>query len=257
MYKEKAIISDEDKKFVVKTKEKTKETAIITDKNKKSVIKKDDRKEVQKHGFIWEKNILCNIYGATTEELGSISYVSKIDLPAKYNRLNGCDMSVKTTKSKNSVCMGDCLRVYDTINTGKILHMVVLHYIQKGNIKTLNSIVEIDLTNSIDILFGNITRDQLVELDKIVKCVPQKRKPTYDEHKKMYEYRNKLLNKKGQIMLNIKCNRQQSRLQCSFNKFTLFIKSFPERVISQSNNNIFRGNEIINEIISPPRKFNK
>jgi hypothetical protein len=138
-----------------------------------------------------QKDILCNIYGATEEELKTISYVSKIELPAEFNRLDGCDLSIKTTNTKNMICMGDCLRVYDTIKTGKKLHMVVLHYKQNNNIKDILSIVEIDLTNSINELFGNITREQLVELDNIVKKVPQKRKPTYDEHKNMYDYHKK------------------------------------------------------------------
>ena len=188
------------------------------DKNTETINKsiKNNKKEVQKHGFIWEKDILCNIYGATEEELKTISYVSKIDLPAEFNRLDGCDLSIKTTKSKNMVCMGDCLRVYDTIKTGRKLHMVVLHYKQNNNIKEIQTIIEIDLTNSINELFGNISREQLVELNNIVKNVPHKRKPTDDEHKNMYDYRNEISFNKGQIMLNIKCDsRQRIRFICS------------------------------------------
>jgi len=63
------------------------------------------KKEVQAHGFSWEKEIIRNVYHATTEELAQIKYTSKLDLPAKLNHLDGCDVSVKTTCSANAVCI--------------------------------------------------------------------------------------------------------------------------------------------------------
>ena len=146
------------------------------------------RKEVQAHGLQVEKEIICNVFGVTNEELEKIGYTSKMDLPASLNRLDRCDVSIKTSCSQNTVCMADCLRVFDAVSSGSPIHMVVVHYIHDdtNNTKKITTIIEVDLTNSCDLLFGTITRSQIEELDKIVKSVPQKRKPTEEEYKKMY-----------------------------------------------------------------------
>ena len=65
-------------------------------------------KEVQSHGFSWEKDIMTNVYHATPDELKQIKYNSKTDLPATINHLDGCDVSIKTSCSPNAVCMADC-----------------------------------------------------------------------------------------------------------------------------------------------------
>lgn len=207
--------------------------------------------EVQAHGFSWEKELL-SIYGATPEEIKEIKYTSKMDLPAALNRINGCDLSIKTTGS-NCVCMADCLRVFDMVSGPKI-HMTVVKYKQVKDIKKVTNIIEIDLTNSRELLFGTLTREQIESLDAVVKAIPQKRKPTPEEHKNMYDIKKKLQKLSGAIHLDIKCNSQQSRLQCSFNKFQLFIENNP-RIIEKSNTNEFRGGSITKEIQSLCRKF--
>jgi hypothetical protein len=170
------------------------------------------KKEVQGHGLIWENSILRNIYGATEEELKKVSYTSRIDLPAEYNHLDECDLSIKTTGKINTVCMGDWKSVFVTVSSGNIIHMTVINYNQCESVKKVNNIVEVNLSDSKNELFGDISREELVKLEKLIKSVPANRKPAYDEHKNMYDYRNEILVNKGQIMLNIKCNSQQSRL---------------------------------------------
>lgn len=208
-----------------------------------------ERKEVQAHGFCWEKELLLNVYKTTEEELKSISYTNKIDLPAKLNRLDNCDISIKTTGNKNTVCMGDCLRLFDSVSSGHPIHAVILHYsqIDKAHKKIL-SIVELNLTNAQELLFGSLKRSQIEELDRAVKSVPQKRKPTKEEHEKMYSIQKSLKGLSGAIYLNIKCDSKQSRLQCSFNKFQNFIENNPSLIIEKSNNHMFRGG-LISEIL--------
>ena len=216
-----------------------------------------ERKEVQAHGFTWEQELLLNVYKATHNELKQIKYNSKMDLPAKLNRLDMCDISVKTSCSPNAVYMSDCLRMFDAVTSDKPLHMVVVHYTQDdiNNTKKINSIIEIDLTTSCKLLFGELTRAQLEELDKAVKSVPQKRKPTAEEYNYMYSIRNKLQVLSNAIHLDIKCNSTQSRLQCSFNSFQKFIEHNPSKVIAKSNSNEFRGGQISLEITSSRRVF--
>lgn len=221
---------------------------------------KMNKVEVQKHGFIWEREVLTRVNGATEDELSNISYISKFDLPANLNRLGNYNVSIKTTGSPNSVCMGDALRIYDSSGDKENpVHMVVITYKQCDNAKIISSIVEIDLTDTQKDLFGSITRTQLEELDTAVKSVPQKRKPTDEEYKHMYSLRNSLQKISGAIRLNIKCNSTQSRLQCSFNRFQEFVEiaKTKEIVISESNTNEFRGVSLSAELMSPRRRFNK
>lgn len=153
--------------------------------------------------------------------------------------------------------MSDCLRLHDAVRSGKPFHLVVVHYIQdkKKKTKKIKHITEIDLTSSVELLFGNLNRSQLEELVKVVKSVPQKRKPTKEEHQTIYDIRNNLQTNSGSILLNIKCDKTQSRLQCSFNHFQEFIEKNPDRVVTKSNTNEFRGGVISMEISSGQRVF--
>jgi hypothetical protein len=228
-------------------------------------------REIQAHGFLWEKELLMNVYGATPEELKEIKYTSKMDLPGKYNRLGNYDLSVKATGS-NAVCMADCLRIYDAVSSANPIHMVVIQYEQlkeekaeeaeqveekkvTNPIKKIISITEVDLTNTRELLFGTLTRTQIEDLAKLVKAVPQKRKPTAEEYKNMYALRDALQVLSGAIHLDIKCNSTQSRLQCSFNRFPQFIEKNPTKVIAKSLTNEFRGGLISLCLASSRRVF--
>jgi hypothetical protein len=113
--------------------------------------------EVQKHGFSWEKDLIHNVYGATPAEMAAVKYTSKMDLPSALNHKDGVDVSIKATGTPNSVCMADCLRVYDEVSSGKPLHLTVVTYKQddEANTKTLTAVTEVDLTNSVAQLFGD------------------------------------------------------------------------------------------------------
>jgi len=215
--------------------------------------------EVQTHGFQWERNLILEVYGASDSELKSIKYTNKMDLPAKLNHLDKVNLSVKTSCADNTVCMADCLRIYDAVSKEEPLHMTVIHYNQddKTNTKKLKSVVEVDLTKSKDILFGTLTREEIERLDKLVKSVPQKRSPTEEEHAAFYALQADLQKKSGAIYMNIKCNSQQSRLQCSFNKFQEFLETHKERIIAQTKTAEFRGKKILDEIPSARRVFKK
>lgn len=218
-----------------------------------------NRKEVQAHGFIWENEILKHVFHATEEELSSRKYTDKMDLDASLNRLDNCNLSIKTSKSLNSVGMADCLRLYDIVDSGIPIHMIVIHYVQDpiNKTKSVLNITEVDLTSSRELLFGHLNRSHIEELDKEVKCIPQKRKPSPEESAKLCSLRDSLKPLAGYIYLNIKCNSTQSRLQCSFTNFQQFIKDNPERVIAQSNTNEFRGGTISACIKSAQREFKK
>jgi hypothetical protein len=204
---------------------------------------------VQQHGFEWEDQVK-KVY---MQDLSSnkIPYTSKIDLPASLNKVNGVDLSIKTTGNKNSVCMGDALRQFDLLASGTPYHMVVVHYNQVDGIKKLAKIVEVDLTGAK--LFGSLTRAQIEKLDTMVKAVPQKRKPTPEEHTAYYAFHKTLVS--GPLSLAIKCNSSQSRLQVAFVGFEKYLEDNPKRVIAESTTGKFQGGVITEEIMSPRRKL--
>lgn len=213
--------------------------------------------EVQKHGFTWEKDIITNVYGATAAELKEIKYTSKMDLPASVNKLGDYDLSVKTCGEKNAICMGDCLRIFDTVNSDNPYHMTTIFYKQNDetNTKKVSHIVEVNLTNAKDILFGTLQRVDIEQLNNYVREVPQRQRPTPEQHKRMYVIRDILSTKGGHLQLNIKCNSTQSRLQCSFNRFNLFLEEHPNRIVEISMSHHFKKGEITPEIVSGRRKF--
>lgn len=212
---------------------------------------------VQSHGFSWEREIRLRVYRAIPEELETLKQNSKFDLPSHFNHLDGHNLSVKTTHTQRIVCMGDCLRIFDAASNGESFHMVVIQYTQNDTTKTKHicSIVEVDLTSSKEILFGDVSRAQLKELDSAVKSVPQSRRPTTDEHDRMYSLRNAIQPSSNAIHMDIKCNGTQSRLQCSLNRFHLFLEQNPNRIVARSNTNEFRGNVLTPYISSARRSF--
>ena len=216
------------------------------------------RGEVQSHGFRWEQEVLKNIYNHHSK----IKYTNEIDLPGELN--DGINLSIKTTGSYNTVCMADCLRFFDSLVDK--LHLMVILYKQVSDKKVIERVVQLDLTNSTKLLFGDLTRNELEEFVKKVKEVPSNRKPTDKEHKEMYKLRDKLQDKLKYIKLNIKCNSTQTRVQCSFNKFKKFLEENKKLIITDdtgaSDTEIVKywfpiGNKgyISSFIKSSPRKF--
>jgi hypothetical protein len=225
-----------------------------------AIITANSMTEVQRHGITWEKDIVENIFGVSDHDLkiAKQHYTSKMDLPAPLNRVNGSDISIKTTGSKNTVCMADCLRVFDASETeGPPYHVIVVTYEQDDEQKQKRfvNITEVDLTKSRAELFGSLTREDILEMDAAVKNIPQKRKPTEQEHIQLYELRNRLQQRSGAIQLNIKCDKEQSRLQCSFNRWQTFLTEHPERIVTQSNTAEFYGKKIIDIVTSGRRIF--
>jgi hypothetical protein len=217
------------------------------------------KNEVQKHGFTWEGEMIRNVYKCSE----FTPYTGAIDLPVHLNQLESCRVSIKTTGSPNAVCMGDCLRVYDSVSGDAApIHATVMTYVQNDETKTkkIKSIVEVDITNSRTLLFGHLSRAQIEELDQLIKQVPQKRSPTPEEHKAMYTLRDALhalAGPEAAIHLDIKCNSQQSRLQCSFNQWLSFIANNPDRIVAIGDASSFRGGSICAEISSARRTFKK
>ena len=211
--------------------------------------------ENQAHGKSWEKDIALNVFKVTE---APSSHTARHDISGQLNRLdNGVNVSIKTTGS-DTICMGDVCRVYENVGNGEPIHMVVIMYSQINGIKKRERIIEIDLTNSRELLFGTAIIDEINELVAYVKSIP-KNVHVSAEHSDTYIWMANDISTRhgGCISYNPKVDsKAQRRVQCSISNFSNFVKEHPERIIAESQTGEFRGGSIAEEIVSPPRERN-
>lgn len=210
--------------------------------------------ESQQHGFVWQADIMANVYRVPAHVIATECYTATHDIPAAHNALDHVNLSIKTTGNAKRVDMGDALRIYDTIASGEGFHMVVIHWEQEGLQKKLVSITEVSLTGALHSLFGTLTREELVALDTAVKAYPKGCSAKDPRCAPITALCEQLCSKSGAIQLNKKIDsKSQRRLQCSFHNFTKFLTDYPERVVAQSSTSVFRGGSIQSCIESSPR----
>ena len=227
------------------------------------MVKSHNMPENQGHGKIWEKDLGLNVYKATREELATVSHTAPIDIPSNFNRIDGIDISIKVS-GKDTIDMADVVRVFDEVSNDQKIHMTVVHWEKKdATTKKLKSITEVDLTKSVTLLFGNVTREQLVELVKITKAVGKVRPAVSAEQRasqisSAYVMRDELHKISGIMHFHLMFyTNNPSRVQGQFTQFSKFVKENPERLIASSENGEFRGGKITEEIASTPRQRKK
>lgn len=210
--------------------------------------------ESQAHGKTWERDLGLNVYKATEDELASVPYTAPIDIPHAFNRLDGIDVSIKATK-RDDVDMGDIVRLYEEVSSGKPFHVTVVIYEQTTpTTKTLKGVIELDLTNSTTLLFGTTTLAEIKELVAYVKAIPRNGRTS--EHQATYKRMAANL-KKGLISYGPKVDSKgQRRVQGRISKFRQFVLDNSSLIIAEGTSQ-FRGGTIQAEIVSPPRLRNK
>jgi hypothetical protein len=219
--------------------------------------------ENQGHGKKWETDLGLNVYKATQAELDTVPHTAPIDVPNAFNRLEGIDVSIKVT-GKDTIDMADILRVYDEVNGGKKFHITVVFWEQNGpTTKKLKSISEVDLTNSRELLFGSVKREQLVDLVTATKAVGKMRPSvSAEERAQKISSAKRLCAELHRISRYMHFHlmfytNDPSRVQGQFTRFYQFVKEHPERLVAESQTCEFRGGKIAEEIESTPRVRNK
>lgn len=185
--------------------------------------------ERQVHGKRYEK-MIAKILGLSKKDYESISYTNSIDIPSHLNRKTQKNVSVKSTKS-NTICMANPLHVYDHSESNSY-DLVIFIYDIKGSLDVLY----MGLKKSREYLFGDVSKNDIHELTRMIKSVEHGRRQTPDERKLIQEKKNELNRKSGIIKFNPKIDsKTQRRLQCSFNineclksidKRRVFLKTF-------------------------------
>ena len=216
--------------------------------------------ENQGHGKTWERDLGLNIYKATGEELDSVSHTAPIDVPRAFNRLDDAvDVSIKVS-GKDTIDMADVVRVFDEVSSGEKIHMTVVFWEQSSpTTKKLKSITEVDLTNSADILFGSIKREQLVSLVAMAKAVGKVRPEVSAEDRakqiaSAYKMRDELQSLSGYMHFHLMFyTKNASRVQGQFTHFSQFLQNHPLRIVAKSVSGEFRGGKVAEEIVSTKR----
>lgn len=210
--------------------------------------------ETQQHGFVWEKEI-GRVLGASIEEINSISYTSNVDLPSCFNRKNQVDNHCKTTGSQ-TVCMGSSLRIFDILISDKT-HLTVIHYTQNDHWKVVKNIYQLDLAGMRTEFFGDITHEEISNLESIIKSIPPGRLSRSERERIYNKMKKELESKSGLMKLNPKVDsKSQRRLQCSFN-IKSFIEKYPSRCIYSGVGNKFYDGYIPPKIESRRRRLKR
>jgi hypothetical protein len=220
--------------------------------------------ENQAHGKIWEKELGRNVYGAMQAELDTISHIAPIDITSAFNRLEGVDISIKVTGT-DTIDMADAVRVFDEVSSGEGIHMVVVLWEQNSpTTKKLKSITEVDLTNSVELLFGSVKREQLVDLVTATKAVGKVRSSVSAEERaqKISSAKDlcaELHRISGLMHFHLMFYTNEcSRVQGQFKRFYQFVKEHPERLVAESQTCEFRGGKKtrkVNYLILNPRRL--
>lgn len=196
--------------------------------------------EVQNHGFVFE-DWVKSVLGA--KEL-AYHYTQKWDIHGE------TPISVKCMGVTNALEFGSTVRIWEINET---FTLVVGRWEQLGLKKIIRSIDEIDITPEIlKVMRGNITLEEIKELDKTIKCFPagefgQKQGIEFaNKWKAERKYRIGLLTITHKID-----SKNQRRIQCNLN-YNNYVKLFGQ----PSNKVEFRGHVFNQEIDHGPRKFN-
>ena len=213
--------------------------------------------ENQGHGKTWETDLGLNVYKATQAELDTVSHTAPIDVPRAFNRLEGIDVSIKVSGK-------DTIDMADIVSSGEKFHVTVVLWEQNSpTTKKLKSITEVDLTNSVELLFGSVKREQLVDLVTAAKAVGKVRPTVTAEERarqisSAYAMRDELHRLSGFMHIHLMFyTNTASRVQGQFTRFRQFVTENPDRLVAESQTCEFRGGRIANEITSTKRFRNK
>jgi len=161
------------------------------------------------------------------------------DIPAEENPWDANEtISIKTAvKRADYVPFASALRLWDYDRTKK--HTLLLaQYVQRGKGKHISDVWEIQINH--EIFFGDVTREEIAALEKIVRDITKGRSPTKEE-RTSYLKGAAALDKRGALSYRPKVDSHtQRRLQCELCNLAIFLDNHPELVIAHSIERRFR-----------------
>ncbi|ABT14941.2 hypothetical protein NY2A_B542R [Paramecium bursaria Chlorella virus NY2A] len=204
----------------------------------------------QHHGFVFENELRHKVFLIPTRS----NDVNTHDISKNQNRFDAIEnISIKTT-GKKDICCGDIIRFYD-YDFSDANTMIVGQYTQTTTHKKIDRIIEIKYDKKLhEVLFGTITRDELIAYVDMVKALPRGRisKSKRDEILSMKKELEKTHGMYIQISPKIDSGNQR-RVQCRIRNVDDLVEKNPENLLSISTTGVVRG-IAINTIIASYRR---
>ncbi|MBU3923768.1 MAG: hypothetical protein KJ592_02530 [Nanoarchaeota archaeon] len=173
--------------------------------------------ERQAHGFIFQNWVIGKFL--------DMAYTAKWDIPAKINPMTNKNISIKTAQWKSSVGLGDALNQF---GIDEDFEMLVAFYVQNDNRKLVVNMQSVEISKEKwRELWGNMTREKLVELQNFIKSKKGRglKGAELDEFRELVQGKKRelLADYDGKLSLNPKIDSGvQRRLQCSISFNILF-----------------------------------
>jgi hypothetical protein len=196
----------------------------------------------QEFGFVIENILRTKIFDLPEKKNDTKHY----DIPSIENKFNNTEnISIKTSGS-NTICLGDCLRIFNSEQTTIIL----VKYKQLDSQRKIMEIIEINFNSEFKtLLFGLITESEIKELQNYIKAIPAGKASS--ETKKIYKKMASQL--KGLLTINPKVDsKDQRRLQCSISGLDKLLSKYPQFIRSRSKDTL-RGIKIEDTYNFPKR----
>ena len=207
----------------------------------------------QSHGFFWENEIVKKVFNL--EERKNDTYI--YDIPAEKNsRNNNENVGIKVV-GMNYICCGS-IQNFINYDFNKKNTLIIIQYKQKGNLKKIYRIFEIDYNQECQKeLFGSATLEDIIDYENKVKSIKHNISST--EAIKIFNYKEEKRklqkNKNMKIIINPKIDRHsQRRVQCTIPNFETTLEKYITYKSPIDEPNIYKGIEITPELLSPPRK---
>ena len=178
-------------------------------------------------------NEMKAVFGVT-----SANYTARHDIPEELN--GGNFASVKSSVGDSCDC-GDALRMYENTELPNY-HLIRGRFQQVGEQKHLKEIHHFNLSNSKEIMWGQVTREDVLRLRELTGSY----RPGMEEiRKNVHKLKNELNKKSGFMKFRPKMDSKQHRLQCSIPEFAMLVKSHPSRIIAHTLTGIFNGIQLM------------
>lgn len=169
----------------------------------------------QNHGFKFEDMIIEAFTGLKDQDALRIylknqgkrlSYTAKDDIPpgiypkGKVEKPISVKTSMKNTKQEYNIGLGDYLRNAEAVEKGEDKIIIVGAYNQKGDLKIIDEVCEIDWNHEILGKKGFcVPTEKMRDFDRYVKSIPAGKQAQLDNQKVWKEKRQKLLEGIDQI----------------------------------------------------------
>ena len=194
----------------------------------------------QQNGHDFDTEIK-NIYNVV-----NVGYTSIHDVPSEFNE--GIPASIKSSLGDTCDC-GDAVRMFHNSQLERY-HFIRGRFEQVGEQKHLREVHLVDMSNSMNLLWGTLTLEEVIALSDLTKTY---RPGNEDVRKAVHALKNELNKKSGLMQFRPKMDSAQHRLQCSISKWSQFITSHPERILYHTVTGLFRGTQLTTIKNSLPR----